>query len=122
MLIRTASIVLSLSGVLSLILGLLIWAGMALNLLSMHMLLGFLSVGALWLIGVGQAFAEGGSWIIAAAALFIGALTLLFGLYQASLLVGDFHWVIQLTHLFLGVLTIGMGHMGAARSRKAAAE
>ena len=120
MLIRIASIVLSLAGLFSLILGLLFWAGTALNLMSMHMLLGLLSVGALWLIGVAQACAEGGSWTIAAAALLVGALTLLLGLYQASLLVGDFHWVIRVTHLVLGILTIGMGHMAASRSKAAA--
>jgi hypothetical protein len=120
MLIRTASIVLSLAGLLSLILGLLFWTGMALNLVSMHMLLGFLAVGALWVIGVGQAFAKGGSWILAIAAFIVGAMTIGFGLYQASLMVGDFHWVVQVTHLVLGILTIGLGHMGAARFRKAA--
>ena len=120
MLIRTTSIVLSLAGLLSLILGLLFWTGTALNLVSMHMLLGFLSVGALWIIGIGQAFAKGGSWIIAAAAFIVGAMTIVFGLYQASLMLGDFHWVIQVTHLVLGILVIGLGHMGAARYRKAA--
>ena len=120
MLIRTASIVLSLAGLLSLILGLLFWAGMALNLVSMHMLLGFLAVAALWVIGVGQAFAKGGSWILAVAAFIVGTMTIVFGLYQASLMVGDFHWVVQVTHLVLGILTIGLGHMGAARFRKAA--
>ena len=120
MLIRTASIVLSLAGLLSLILGLLFWAGMALNLVSMHMLLGFLAVGALWVIGVGQAFAKGGSWIIAVAAFLVGTMTIVFGLYQASLMVGNFHWVVQVTHLVLGILTIGLGHMGAARFRKTA--
>ena len=120
MLIRTASIVLSLAGLLSLILGLLFWAGMALNLVSMHMLLGLLAVAALWVIGVGQAFAKGGSWILAVAAFIVGAMTIVFGMYQASLMVGDFHWVVQVTHLVLGILTIGLGHMGAARFRKAA--
>jgi intracellular septation protein A len=85
------------------------------------MLLGFLSVGTLWVIGIGQVFTKGGSWIIAAAALIVGALLVLVGLYQASLMVDDFHWVIQVTHLVLGILTIGLGHMGAARSRNAAA-
>ena len=120
MLIRTTSIVLSLAGLLSLILGLLFWTGMALNLISMHMLLGFLAVAALWVIGVGQAFAKGGSWILAVAAFIVGAMTIVFGLYHASLMVGDFHWVVQVTHLVLGILTIGLGHMGAARFRKAA--
>jgi hypothetical protein len=118
MTIRIASIVLSLAGLLALILGLLFWVGVALNLLSMHMMLGLLAVGALWVIGVGQAFFKAGSWIVAACALVVGAATAVLGMMQASLMVGAFHWVIQVIHLVLGILTIGIGHMGAARYRK----
>lgn len=119
MVIRIASIVLSLAGLLALILGLLFWAGVAVHLISMHMLLGFLTVGALWVVGIGQAFGAGGSWAIAAAALVVGGLTMGIGLNQASLMVGDSHWIVQVIHLILGILTIGVGHMSAARARKA---
>lgn len=118
MVIRIASAVLSLAGLLALILGLLFWTGAALNLLQMHMLLGLLAVGALLVIGIGQAFFKGGSWIIAVGTLVVGAATIVIGMVQASLMVGEFHWVIQVVHLLLGLLTIGMGHMGAARYRK----
>ena len=118
MVIRIASAVLSLAGLLALILGLLFWTGAALNLLQMHMLLGLLAVGALLVIGIGQAFSKGGSWTIAVGTLVVGAATIVIGMVQASLMVGEFHWVIQVVHLLLGLLTIGMGHMGAARYRK----
>jgi hypothetical protein len=118
MVIRIASIVLSFAGLLALILGLLIWTGTALNLVQMHMLLGLLAVGALWVIGIGQAFSMGGSWIIAACALAVGAILMFIGMTQASLMVGAFHWIIQLLHLALGLLVIGIGHIGAARYRK----
>ena len=65
MVIRIASAVLTLAGLLALISGVLFWTGTALNLMALHMLLGFLAVGALWVIGVAQAFAERGSWVIA---------------------------------------------------------
>ena len=110
--------VLSLAGLLALILGLLFWTGSALNLISLHMLLGFLAVGALWIIGVAQALADSGSWMIAIVSIVVGALMVALGLSQSSLIVGDFHWVIRIIHLLLGLLTIGMGHMAAARSRK----
>jgi hypothetical protein len=110
--------VLSLAGLLALILGLLFWTGSALNLISLHMLLGFLAVGALWIIGVAQALTSSGSWIIATVAIIVGALMVVLGLTQSSLMVGDFHWLIRVLHLLLGLLTIGMGHMAAARSRK----
>lgn len=110
--------VLSLAGLLALILGLLFWTGSALNLISLHMLLGFLAVGALWIIGVAQALTYSGSWMIAIVSIVVGALMVVLGLSQSSLIVGDFHWVIRIIHLLLGLLTIGMGHMAAARFRK----
>lgn len=118
MVIRITSIVLSAAGLIALILGLLFWAGAAVNLISMHMLVGLLAVAALWVIGIAQAFVKGGNWLIAACAVIVGALTVVFGLYQSSMMVGPFHWIIQVVHLILGVLTIGLGHMAAARYRK----
>jgi hypothetical protein len=109
------------AGLLALVSGILFWTGTAVNLIALHMLLGFLAVGALWLIGLTQAFAQHGSWIIAACALIVGAAMIVLGIMQSSLLVGRFHWVIQVIHLLLGLLTIGIGHMAAARYRKASA-
>jgi hypothetical protein len=105
---------------LALIIGLLLWTRTALNLVSLHMLLGLLVVAALWVIGIAQAFANGGSWLMAAVALITGALLLALGMFQASLLAGEFHWIIQVIHLLLGLAAIGIGHMAAARYRKAA--
>ncbi len=118
MVIRIASVVLSFAGLLALILGLLIWTNSAPNLIQMHMLLGLLAVGALWVIGIGQAFCKGGSWLIATCALVVGATMIILGMNQSALMLGSFHWVIQMIHLILGLLVIGMGHMGAARYRK----
>lgn len=118
MVIRIASVVMSLAGLLALISGLLFWTGAALNLMSMHMALGLLAVGALWVIGIAQTFTKAGSWVIAAWALVVGAVTAAIGMVQPSLMVGDFHWVVQVIHLVLAILTIGIGHMGAARHRK----
>ena len=119
MAIRIASAVLTMAGLLALISGILFWTGTAVNLIALHMLLGFLTVGALWVIGLGQAFAQHGSWIIAAGALIVGAVMIALGMMQSSLLAGEYHWIIQAIHLALGLLTIGLGHMAAARYRKA---
>ena len=119
MVIRISSAVLSLAGLLALISGALFWTGTALNLMALHMLLGFLAVGALWVIGLAQAFAQRGSWIIAGCALIVGAVMIVIAMTQASLLPGEFHWIIQVIHLALGLLTIGIGHMAVARYRKA---
>jgi uncharacterized membrane protein len=118
MVIRIASAVLTLAGLLALISGVLFWTGTALNLMALHMLLGFLAVGALWVTGVAQAFAPRGSWVIAACALIVGAVMIVIGMMQSSLLPGEFHWIIQVTHLALGLLTIGIGHMATARRHR----
>ncbi len=118
MVIRVTSLVLSLAGLLALIFGVLFWFGVALQFVSLHMLLGLLAVAALWVIGVAQGLAGDGSWTFALAAIIVGAATLLLGLIQSSLMVGELHWVVRVIHLILGLLTIGIGHMGAARARK----
>ncbi|HSE85365.1 MAG TPA: hypothetical protein VLJ79_04010 [Candidatus Binatia bacterium] len=118
MVIRIASVVLSFAGSLALILGFLVWTNSALNLIQMHMLLGLLAVGALWVIGIGQAFSKTGSWLIAVCALVVGAAMIIVGLNQSALMLGAFHWVVQVLHLVLGLLVIGIGHIGATRYRK----
>jgi len=85
------------------------------------MLLGVLLVLSLWAIGIGQAFARGGSWALAIIALAVGLLVIGVGLNQTSLLVGSFHWVIQVVHLLLGILAAGIGQIIATRSRKVSA-
>jgi hypothetical protein len=120
MVIQIASIVLRVCGVLALLLGLLFWNGNALNFIPVHTLLGILLVGSLWITGIGQALARGGSWQLAAAALVVGVLAIAVGIRQSALLVGSFHWVIQIIHLLLGVLAIGIGQISAARYRKRA--
>jgi hypothetical protein len=75
------------------------------------MLLGLLAVGALWVIGIGQFFSRSGSGIIAACALIVGAVMIAVGLYQPSLMAGEFHRAIQVIHAVLGLFTVGAGHM-----------
>jgi hypothetical protein len=120
MVIRIGSVILSLAGVFALILGLLLWSHRASDLAPLHMLLGLLVVGALWVVGIWQVFAPGGSWPMAASAVIVGALVLVLGLNQSGLMVGASHWIIQVIHLLLGLAAIGIGHMAAARYRKGA--
>lgn len=87
----------------------------------MHMLLGFLTVAGLWTIGIAQLRWTGGSSTLAALAIILGALTIYIGMNQTTMLPGEHHWLVQISHLILGLLTIGVGHMAAARQRRAAA-
>lgn len=120
MTMRYATSVLTLAGILALVLGLLLWIGLGVSLISMHMLLGYLAVAALWTVAIGQAFTKNGNWPIALAALLLGAATIWLGTTQATLLSGQSHWIVQFIHLILGLAVIGLGHMAAARQRKAA--
>ena len=120
MVLRYASAVVTLAGTLALASGLAFWLGAAPGLVSMHMLLGFLTVASLWTIGVAQALSSNGSTSVAALAVIVGALTAYIGMNQTTLLPGAYHWVVQIGHLILGILNIGVGHMAAARQRRTA--
>ncbi len=121
MAMRYATAVLTVAGMLALVLGLLMWIGLGASLISMHMLLGYLAVGALWIVAIGQAFTTNGNWSIALAALLLGAVTIWLGTTQATLLNGQSHWIVQLIHLILGLAIVGLGHVLAARQRRASA-
>jgi hypothetical protein len=120
MVLRYASAVVTIAGTLALISGLAFWFGSAANLVSMHMLLGFLTVAGLWTIGIAQALSSYGSTSVAVLAVVVGALTVYLGMNQTTMLPGAYHWVIQIGHLILGILNIGVAHMTAARQRRAA--
>jgi hypothetical protein len=115
--IRIASIVLRACATLALILGLLFWSGNGLSLVMVHMLLGLGVVLSLLAIGFGQAFAPGGSWAGAVAALVMGGVVIWFGMNQTALLPGQWHWVIRVIHLLLGVAAVGIGQAIAARGK-----
>jgi len=116
---RYASAVVTLAGILALLSGLVIWFGVAPSLVSMHMLLGLLTVAGLWTIGIAQARLAGGSSILAALAVIVGALTIYIGMNQTAILPGQYHWLIQTGHVILGILSIGVAHMAVARQRRA---
>ncbi len=121
MVVRIASAALTVAGFFALISGLLLWTGAALNLISMHTMLGLLAVGTLWVLGIAQAISTGGSWMLAGVAVIVGGMMIVIGWNQASILVGEFHWLIRIIHLTLGILTVGVGHMAAARYRRGSA-
>ena len=109
----------TLAGMLALASGLYFWLTGSVSVVSMHMLLGFLTVAGLWTIGIAQAITTGGSWALAAVAFIVGALTIYIGMNQAAMFLGEHRWLIQISHLVLGILCIGIGHMAAAHQRRA---
>jgi hypothetical protein len=106
------------TGVLLLILGLLLWTGdIPLSLIPVHILLGVVLVLALWLLAA-TATAQGVPIGMAVGIAILGLITLVFGMYQRSLVPGGAHWIIQGIHLILGMLTVASGEMLGGRLRR----
>ena len=116
----TASIIqqmVRLAGVLQIVLGLLFWAGFALDFVGLHMLLGMLLVLLLWTLAGMAAWARI-SPALAALAVVWGLGTPVLGLTQAQLLPGAAHWVIQVAHFVAGLVALCLAEMLAQRLRK----
>lgn len=112
-----ALMVLRVIGLAQIGLGLLFWTGNSLNLIPLHMLLGFVLVLALWALA-GLAAGGGANPGLVAVALLWGVGVPVLGLTQQRLLPGDWHWLVQLAHLLVGLIAIGLGEHLAARTRQ----
>ncbi len=105
------------AGVLLVLLGFAFWAGRALSLANIHMLLGVILVIALWLLAA-AALSSGRAQGVAGVAIIWGLLVLIVGMVQRSILPGSAHWVVQVIHLLLGLGAIVLGEqLGAAVKR-----
>jgi hypothetical protein len=91
-----------------LILGIAFWTGNGLQLVPIHMLVGFAFVLTLWAIAIVAAF-RGAPPAVAVVAILWGLLLLWLGASQDRLLLGQWHWLIQVTHLLVGFVGIGLG-------------
>ncbi|TMC19422.1 MAG: hypothetical protein E6J34_15350 [Chloroflexi bacterium] len=119
MVVRIASMVLRIAGVLALILGILNWTKVTGDSLrDIHMLLGIIVVLALWVLGALIVSSRGGQGL-GIAAFIVGLIVVGFGVRQEAIFPApNVHWIIQVMHLILGLLAIGMGEMITARYKK----
>jgi hypothetical protein len=113
----TAQMLVRTFGVIQLVLGGLFWTGNALDLVPLHMLVGFLLVLGLWTLAALAARA-GVRPALAALAAVWGLIVPILGLNQDQLLVGSAHWVIEVLHLLVGLGAIGQAEGLAARIRE----
>jgi hypothetical protein len=97
-------------------LGLLFWTSNALNLISLHMLIGLVVVLALWTLAVVGARNGVHSGLVAFA-LAWGLLVPVLGMTQAQLLPGSAHWIVQVVHLAVGLAAMGLAETLARRIR-----
>jgi hypothetical protein len=113
----TAQMLVRTFGVIQLVLGGLFWTGNALDLVPLHMLVGFLLVLGLWTLAALAARAGVRPTLVALAAVW-GLIVSILGLNQDQLLVGSAHWVIEVLHLLVGLGAIGQAEGLAARIRE----
>jgi hypothetical protein len=113
----TAQMLVRTFGVIQLVLGGLFWTGNALDLVPLHMLVGFLLVLGLWTLAALAARAGVRPPLVALAAVW-GLIVPILGLNQDQLLVGSAHWVIEVLHLLVGLGAIGQAEGLAARIRE----
>jgi hypothetical protein len=109
-----AQMLLRLTGVALLGLGVAFWTGRALELVGVHLLIGFVFVLTLWLLAVLAALKRVSAGLVAASVAW-GFVVLVLGLTQDELLTGPAHWVIEVLHLLVGLAAIGLGEGLGAR-------
>jgi hypothetical protein len=97
------------AGLAALVLGLLFWSGRFYEFLHVHMGLGLLTVIALWVLAA-ICLRQGATSVaqIALATLW-GLVTLILGIGQTQIMIGDNHWIVQTAHLVMGVGSIAFG-------------
>lgn len=108
-------------GLLTLVLGALLWAGTMDGLKNIHMLFGILVVLALWLLAAAFTQATKGGMPLVASAFALGLAQAILGMTQEQILPTTGHWVIQIVHLLLGIGVIGVGEMMTMQMKKARA-
>jgi hypothetical protein len=99
-------------------LGVLMWLGVARQLVGLHMLLGVLLVLLLWVQSALAARAGVSAGLVALAVVW-GLVTPALGMTQTGLLPGSMHWVIQVAHLAVGIVALGLGDRLTAQARRA---
>ena len=107
------------SGLLTLVLGLVIWRGHSPGLVPLHMIFGLLLVRAM-LVLAAIAVRRGVSTGLVGAAMLWAALTIGLGVMQARLFVGSAHWLIQVVHLLFGLGAMGLSERLAGTLKRSA--
>jgi len=99
--VRTIQWIGGIAGLGALTLGLLFWIANV-DFINIHMLLGLTVALALLVLGV-VAVCTRRLRILGAVAIVYALLLPVFGLRQATLLIGSMHWLIQIAHMLVGI-------------------
>jgi hypothetical protein len=110
--VRIIQWIAGLAGLAALALGLLIWFANMDSIISIHMLLGLTVALSLLILGIIAVFTRGVR-VLGAFGIVYALILPVFGLTQATLLIGNLHWLIQTAHLLVGIGGIAlMGVIG----------
>jgi len=108
-------------GVILLVLGFLFWSGHHFDLIPVHMRLGEILVGLLWIIaalGLRHGLKPG----IVLGAIFYGFLVVAYAMRMGMLLPGSAHEVVRVVHFLFGVGAIGLVEMIGAKIKRGIAK
>ena len=99
--VRIIRVIAGIAGLGALTLGLLFWI-VNMNFIGLHMLFGLIVALSLLILGIVGVF-TGGMRLLGAIGIVYALFVPVFGLTQATLLVGSLHWLIQTAHLLVGL-------------------
>jgi hypothetical protein len=106
------------TGTLQIILGVIIWFGVADVFILVHILSGIILVLGLWTLAI-IAGRMGMNLGFVAFAIAWGLMAVILGITHDGLIPGQAHWIIQVLHLIVGLIVIGLAQLlGAQIKRK----
>ena len=108
-------------GIIMLVLGFMFWSGHSLDLVPVHMQIGGIVVGLLWIlaaIGMRAGVKPG----LVLGAMFYGVIVLAFAFRMGTFLPGRAHEAIRVVHFLLGVGAIGLVEMIGAKIKRGMAK
>ena len=99
--VRIIRVIAGIAGLGALTLGLLFWI-VNMNFIGLHMLFGLIVALSLLILGIMGVF-TGGMRLLGVIGIVYALIVPVFGVTQATLLVGNLHWLIQTAHLLVGL-------------------
>jgi hypothetical protein len=105
-------------GVVMIVLGVLFWSGRAFEYIPVHMRLGEILIGLLWILAA-MGLSRGVKPGLVLGAMFYGVIVVAFAMRMGGFLPGSAHEVIRVVHLLIGVGAIGLEETIAAKIKRA---
>lgn len=108
------------TGLVQIVLGTLFWTGNFLQLIPVHMLVGFVLVLGLLVMAALGLWGGAPRGLVALAVVWCVVVPV-FGINQSDILPGDLHWIVRVLHLAVGLAAMGTSEALATRIRGRAA-